>query len=131
MSDDAVAKLAKIMVVVTTGIAMYFAIYSSTTLVGLLLFAYSGVTQFFPGVVFGLFWRRATAAAVAAGIITGVGVSMLLISTKHDPFLGWNAGFLALCLNTLVTAVVSLMTAPRRNGFTEPVENAVVTESMA
>jgi solute:Na+ symporter, SSS family len=131
MTDDAVAKLAKVMVVFTTGIAMYFAIYSSTTLVGLLLFAYSGVTQFFPGVVFGLFWRRATAAAVAAGIITGVGVSMILISTKHDPFLGWNAGFLALCLNALVTAVVSLMTAPQQSGFAEPVENAIAKESIA
>jgi solute:Na+ symporter, SSS family len=127
MSDDSVTKLAKVMVVITTAIAMYFAIYSSTTLVGLLLFAYSGVTQFFPGVVFGLFWRRATAAGVAAGIISGVGFSMVLIATKRDPLLGWNAGFLALCLNALVTAIVSLMTAPRRNGFSESLE----TESVA
>jgi SSS family solute:Na+ symporter len=99
MSDDSVAKLAKVLVVLTTAIAMYFAIYSSTTLVGLLLFAYSGVTQFFPGVVFGLFWRRATAAGVAAGIISGVGFSMFLIATKRDPLLGWNAGFLR-CAST-------------------------------
>ena len=33
MSDDAVAKLAKIIVVVVTAMAMYFAIYSSSTLV--------------------------------------------------------------------------------------------------
>jgi solute:Na+ symporter, SSS family len=67
---------------------MHLAIYSSSTLVGLLLFAYSGVTQFFPGVVCGLFWKRATAAGVAAGIITGVGVGMTLVITKHDPYLG-------------------------------------------
>jgi len=127
MSDDSVAKLAKVFVVLTTAIAMYFAIYSSTTLVGLLLFAYSGVTQFFPGVVFGLFWRRATAVGVAAGIISGVGFSMVLIATKRDPLLGWNAGFLALCLNALVTAIVSLLTAPPRNGFSESLD----TESLA
>jgi SSS family solute:Na+ symporter len=71
MSDDAVAKLAKVMVVVVTAMAMYFAIFSSTTLVGLLLLAYSGVTQFFPGVVLGLFWKRITATGVTAGIVTG------------------------------------------------------------
>ena len=51
MKDDDVARLAKVMVVVITGIALYFAIYSSTTLVGLLLLAYAGIAQFFPGVV--------------------------------------------------------------------------------
>jgi solute:Na+ symporter, SSS family len=122
MSDDAVAKLAKVMVVVTTAAGMYFAIHSSATLVSLLLFAYSGVTQFFPGVVLGLFWRRATTAGVAAGIVTGVGLSMFLISTKHDPFFGFNAGFAALCVNAVVTTAVSVMTraqAGRDGGASE------------
>ena len=91
MSEDAVARLAKVMVVVVTALAMYFAIYSSTTLVGLLLFGYSGVTQFFPGVVLGLFWKRTTATGVFAGLVTGIGIGMLLFFTKHDPYMGWNA----------------------------------------
>jgi SSS family solute:Na+ symporter len=130
MSDDSVAKLAKVMVVVTTALAMYFAIYSSSTLVGLLLFAYSGVTQFFPGVVLGLFWPRTSAAGVAAGIITGVGLSMVMISTKHDPFFGWNAGFLALCMNFLMTAGISWMTPRKAHGFEEKIEAAVATQSV-
>ena len=56
MSDDSVAKLAKLMVVVITAAAMYFALFSSTSLVGLLLFAYSGIAQFAPGVALGLYW---------------------------------------------------------------------------
>ena len=129
MTDDAVARLAKVMVVVISALATYFAIYSSTTLVGLLLFAYSGVTQFFPGVVLGLLWRRANAWGAAAGIVTGVALSVLLTTTKHDPLFGWNAGFLALCLNTAVTAFVSLITPTQPNGFAESVDDAVPTES--
>ncbi|HVP55977.1 MAG TPA: sodium:solute symporter family protein [Candidatus Eisenbacteria bacterium] len=128
MSDDAVARLAKAMVVVITAVAMYFAIFSSSTLVGLLLFAYSGVTQFFPGVVLGLFWKRTTAPGVAAGIITGVGAGMALVFTKHDPYMGLNAGFIALCLNAAVTVIVSLATLAQPDGFAEQLEKAAGAE---
>src|SRR5439155_3614756 len=58
MSDQQVAKLAKITVLAITAIALTSAIYSSTTIVSLLLLGYAGVTQFFPGVVLGLFSKR-------------------------------------------------------------------------
>ena len=127
MTDDSVAKLAKAMVVVITGLAMYLALYSSTTLVGLLLFAYSGIAQFFPGVILGLYWKRANAAGVLAGIIAGVGTGMVLTFTKHDPVGGLNAGFVALCVNLAITAAVSRMTAAQPNRFEEEVEIAVTT----
>jgi len=130
MSDAGVAKLAKVMVVVITALAMYFAIYSSTTLVGLLLFAYSGIAQFFPGVVLGLFWKRVTALGVFAGLVVGVGCDMFLIFTKHDPFHGLNAGFIALCLNLIVTTVVSATTAAEPDRFEEQVETAVAAEAV-
>jgi len=60
MTDDQVAKLARVMVVVLGLISLVLAIYKSATLVGLLLTGYAGVTQFFPGVVFGLYWKRVT-----------------------------------------------------------------------
>jgi SSS family solute:Na+ symporter len=120
MKDEDVAKLAKVMVVVITGIALYFAIYSSTTLVGLLLLAYAGIAQFFPGVVCGLYWKRVTTAGVFAGIVAGVGTAMLLVLSKHDPFIGLNAGFVALCLNVLVTVVASVLTPAQQDGFDEP-----------
>ena len=125
MTDDGVARLAKVMVVVITGAAMYFAIYSSTTLVGLLLFAYSGIAQFFPGVVLGLFWRRVTTEGVFAGLVSGVGCAMLLIFTKHDPYFGMNAGFVALCLNFAVTATASFVTAPQPNRLEAPAESVL------
>ncbi len=119
MKDDDVARLAKIMVVLITGVALYFAIYSSTTLVGLLLLAYAGIAQFFPGVVFGLYWKRVTTAGVFVGIVVGVGMAMVLVFTKHDPFIGLNAGFVALCVNATATVVASLLTPAQRDGLEE------------
>jgi solute:Na+ symporter, SSS family len=112
MTDDAVAQLARAMVVVITGVALYLAIQSSTTLVGLLLLAYAGIAQFFPGVVFGLYWRRVTPAGVFSGLVAGVALAGALILTKHDPLFGLNAGFISLCLNGAVAMGVSLVTRP-------------------
>ena len=121
MKDDDVARLAKVMVVVITGVALYFAIYSSTTLVGLLLLAYDGIAQFSPGVIFGLYWKRATSTGVFAGILAGVGLVLVLVLSKRDPFMGLNAGFVALCVNVAVTVVASLCTPAQQNRLKERV----------
>ena len=110
MTDDQVAKLARAMVVVLSVVSLYLAIYSSATLVSLLLLGYAGVTQFFPGVVLGLYWKRVTMPGVFAGMIAGVATVIFLILTHQDPFFGWSAGFVALCLNFLITALVSWLT---------------------
>ncbi len=114
MTDAQDARLAKVMVLVITAIALYLAIYSSTTLVALLLIGYAGVTQFFPGVVLGLYSRRVTTAGVFSGLVAGVGTVAFLMLTKRDPFHGLNAGFVALCLNFAVTAAVSAVTPAGR-----------------
>ena len=112
MTDDQIARLARGMVVALSLICLYFAVYSSTTLVSLLLLGYSGVTQFFPGVVLGLYWKRATLRGVFAGLVAGVATVAFLAVTKRDPFFGFNVGFVALCLNFIVTVVLSLETVP-------------------
>src|SRR3984893_1449788 len=108
MTDDQVAKLARVMVVVLSAISLYLAVHSSTTLVSLLLLGYAGVTQFFPGVVLGLYWKRVTMSGVFAGMVAGVATVAFLILSNLDPFLGWSAGFVALCVNFLITTIVSL-----------------------
>jgi solute:Na+ symporter, SSS family len=119
MTDQQVAKLAKIMVLVISASALSSAIYSSTTLVSLLLVGYSGITQFFPGVVLGLYSKRVTAPGIFAGMLTGVILVVLLMLSKHDPILGLNAGFIALCFNFAVVAAVSLLTPVAQGGFDE------------
>src|SRR6185312_213813 len=109
MTDDQVARLARIMVVVLSLVSLVLAIYSSTTLVSLLLLGYAGVTQFFPGVVLGLFWKQVRMLGVFAGLVAGVACASLLILSKHDPLAGINAGFLALCLNFAVAVFLSVV----------------------
>jgi SSS family solute:Na+ symporter len=110
MTDDQVARLARAMVLVLSLTSLYLATHSSTTLVSLLLLGYAGVSQFFPGVVLGLYWQRVSMAGVFAGLISGVATVVFLILTHRDPFAGWNAGFLGLCINFPITAVFSLLT---------------------
>lgn len=109
MTDESVTKLARAMVLVLSIVSLYLAIYSSTTLVSLLLLGYAGVTQFFPGVVLGLFWERASAPAVFAGMFSGVAAVVFLVFSHRDPFHGWSAGFLALCLNFAIAVAASLL----------------------
>jgi SSS family solute:Na+ symporter len=119
MPERQVATLAKVMVLVITAIALYFAIYSSSTLVSLLLLGYAGVTQFFPGVVLGLFSRRVTTAGVFAGMVVGVTTVAVLILSKHDPIYGLNAGFVALCLNFVIVGAVSMFTPKKVSELTQ------------
>jgi solute:Na+ symporter, SSS family len=114
MTDDQVAKLARAMVIVLGLISLCLAIFSSTTLVSLLLTGYAGVTQFFPGVVLGLYWKRVTMPAVFAGLIGGVSTAVVLMLGHQDPLFGVSAGFLALCLNFLIVTAVSLLTPVAR-----------------
>jgi SSS family solute:Na+ symporter len=115
MSDEGVARLAKGIVLLLSLISLYLALHSSATLVSLLLLGYAGVTQFFPGVVLGLFWPRATAGGVLAGLLTGIGLEAALLLTKHDPIHGVNAGFLALIANMTVTVLASLSTSSKQH----------------
>ena len=125
MTDDQVTRLAKGMVTAISAAAINFPIFKSATLVSLLLLGYAGVTQFFPGVILGLYWRRASSAGVFAGMIAGVAMVAFLVLTGRDPFLGVNAGFLSLCVNAAVTVVISLFTPVQRSGFDEEIEEGV------
>ncbi len=116
MSDDGVAKLAKVVSVVLMAVAMLFALSGARTIVALLLLGYAGVTQFFPGVVLGLYWSRASRAGVFCGLILGIATVTFLTLSGRDPIMGLNAGFVALVLNFVVAISVSLMTGTERMG---------------
>ena len=72
-----------------------------------------------PGVVLGLYSKRVTTPGVFAGMVTGVFIVVLLMLSNHDPIMGLNAGFIALCFNFAVTGVVSLLTSKRESGFVQ------------
>jgi SSS family solute:Na+ symporter len=105
-------RLSRLMVLFITTLALVFALFFPNELVNLLIFGYDGVSQFFPGVVLGLFWKRVSKWGVFSGLIVGLGTVVGLIVTQNDPFLGLNAGFVGLALNVIVTYFVSLKTHP-------------------
>lgn len=116
MTDNQVARLARIVVIALSLVSLYFAVYSSTTLVALLLLAIAGVGQFFPGVALGLFWKRVTPAGVFTGMAVGVAGTAFLVLDNKDPLGGFSAGFLALCANFAIVVLVSLLApAPSSN----------------
>ena len=109
-SESTVISISRLMVIVIMAAGMVFAILLPNALVNLLLIGYNGVTQFCPGVVFGLFWKRVHAKAVFLGMITGLALVFALVIGKHDPLWGLNAGFVALAANFLVTILATLLT---------------------
>jgi len=111
MSDDQVAGLARAMVVIIGLISLALAVFTSSTLVSLLLTGYAGVTQFFPGVLLGLYWERVSTTAVFAGLVAGVTSAVGLMVSHHDPLFGVSAGFVALCLNFVIVVGGSLLAA--------------------
>ena len=128
MTDQQVARLARIMVLILTVGALFFAIFTSPSLVSLLLLGSAGVAQLFPGVVLGLYWKRVTTSGIFAGMIAGIAIALFLMLTGRNPYLGLNAGFIALCFNFGVTGLVSLLTTVRVTGFDEPLP-AIIASS--
>jgi len=117
MSEERVRRVAQMSVAAVTIVALGLSIHSSTTLVGLLLLAYSGVCQFAPGIVLGIYSSRVNAAGVLTGLVAGLSIAGYLIFTQNDPIWGLNAGFVGLVVNTILVVAVSLMTAPKPSGF--------------
>ena len=106
--------MAKLVVLGATGVALALAILAPSMLVELLLTGYSGVTQFFPMIVLGLFWKKSTRTAAWVSLVVGEAIVFTLILGKMDPFaiagMNLNAGFVALVVNLIVFVLVSLAT---------------------
>ncbi|MCL5669947.1 MAG: sodium:solute symporter family protein [Acidobacteria bacterium] len=117
MRDESVARLAKWASVALMAVALFFTLTSGRTIVALLLIGYAGVSQFFPGIVLGLFWSRVSRAGVFSGLVVGIVAVAFLMLTGRDPVMGLNAGFAALILNFAVTVVVSLLSDSRASEF--------------
>lgn len=54
---------------------------------------------------------------MSAGLVAEVVAVAFLMLSRRDPFHGLNAGFIGLCVNSAISAVVSRFTPARQTGF--------------
>jgi SSS family solute:Na+ symporter len=82
--------------------------FAKTSLVGILLLVYNGITQLAPGAIFGVVWKRVNAWAVAAGIAAGEAIAIYAIGV-NTLWWGINTGLIALAVNVAVCVAVTLL----------------------
>lgn len=116
-SEQAQTNVTRIFVVVIGLAAFAFWAVARTTLVGLLLIAYNGVTQFFPGVVLSLSQKtKPHPLGVGLGILIGIATLAYFAATGKSGPWGLNQGFVALVLNVVVLVVVTALTRITAHG---------------
>ncbi len=103
----------RVALVIVLAAAYVIAVGYSESLVWLLLFAYGPITQFMPGLFAALYWRRATAAGVLAGLACGIAVNLSF--AFHKEWRPWpvHEGLYGLAANVLLLVAASLATRPR------------------
>jgi SSS family solute:Na+ symporter len=114
ISERGEALLMKGLVVVLGGVAYAIALTTKMDLVKLLLMGYGGVVQFFPPILAGCYWRRATREGVLAGLVAGVAVTASLhpdYGFVPSPW-GLHPGVPGVVVNATLLVLVSLLTRP-------------------
>ncbi|HLW74256.1 MAG TPA: sodium:solute symporter family protein [Gammaproteobacteria bacterium] len=112
LDDHTQRTLIRILIVVFTAAAYYFAVASKLSLVSLLLGSYGGVAQIFPTLIAAFYWRRATAAGAAAGLFAGIAVNCLFLLFPEWRPVPLHEGIYGLVANVLLLVIVSVLTKP-------------------
>ena len=102
----------RILVVVLSLVAYYFAVVSKVDIVSLLLGAYGGVAQIFPLVFAAFYWPRANGAGALAGLTAGIVVNTFFLLVPEARPLPLHEGIYGLAANLIALVGVSLATSP-------------------
>ncbi|WP_179404200.1 sodium:solute symporter family protein [Burkholderia guangdongensis] len=106
-------RAAKYVIVAYLILSIVTTLLTPNLMLSLINTTYYGVTQFLPGVLILLAQRRVRPAAVAAGIVSGQALAMILY-LNHVDFGGINLGLVCLVVNVLVVAIVHLLMRPSK-----------------
>jgi SSS family solute:Na+ symporter len=113
-SGDHERFLIRIFVVIISLVAYYFAVFSATDIVSLLLGAYGGIAQLFP-VIFAMFyWPRANGKGALAGLIGGILVTLFFLYFPEFKPVPMHEGAYGLIANLSLLIGVSLATKPEK-----------------
>ncbi len=112
LSDRGTLLLSRGAMIAFAAVAVWLTIQQSSSLVTILLSAYSAIGMLAPGVFLGFLWRRATAYGVLAGLAAGF-IALLAPFAKNfwaAQLPEWEPGLIAMLINAAVLIIVSLMT---------------------
>lgn len=105
-------RLIRLMVIVVSLVAYYFAVFSEVPIVNLLLGSYGGVAQIFPPVFCMFYWSRANGKGALAGLVGGILVTVLFLLWPEWRPIPMHEGIYGLIANILLLAGGSLATEP-------------------
>lgn len=112
-TEATVQRWTKVAVGIYLLISILLTVLTPTLMLNLINTAYYGFTQFFPGLMALLFWRKATPIGIGAGLVTGDVAALAMYFAHLEPW-GLNLGLVALVVNIILTVGVSLVTPGSR-----------------
>ena len=106
-TDESVMKLSKVITVIIGILVICFGVFQPGSIFEINLFAFSGMAIFVVPILFGIYWKKATAKGAIAAVVTGV-ISLLLF-TLNPSVKALALGFHALFPTTIISAIVMVI----------------------
>ena len=113
MPEQKQRSLAQIVIVLYLALSIVLTLVAPNLLTTVINTAFFGMTQFFPGMMAIMFFRRANPLAIAAGIIVGDVLSVALYVMKV-PMHDFNIGAVCLLINVAIIIGGSLLAGRRQ-----------------
>ena len=106
-TDESVMKLSKVVTVIIGIIVICFGVFQPGSIFEINLFAFSGMAIFVVPILFGIYWKKATAKGAIAAVIAGI-ISLLLF-TMNPSVKALAMGFHALFPTTIIASIVMIV----------------------
>ena len=106
-TDENVMKLSKVVTVIIGIIVICFGVFQPGSIFEINLFAFSGMAIFVVPILFGIYWKKATAKGAIASVI--VGIIALLLFTLNPSVKALAMGFHALFPTTIIASIVMIV----------------------
>ena len=106
-TDETVMKLSKVVTVIIGIIVICFGVFQPGSIFEINLFAFSGMAIFVVPILFGIYWKKATAKGAVAAVI--VGIISLLLFTLNPSVKALAMGFHALFPTTIIASIVMIV----------------------
>lgn len=106
-TEEAVMSLSKVVTVIIGIVVICFGVFQPGSIFEINLFAFSGMAIFVVPILFGIYWKKATAKGAIASVI--VGIISLLLFTLNPSVKALAMGFHALFPTTIIASIVMIV----------------------